>query len=281
MRVVSANAVGYQGIDLEQCRVRGAWASNTPVFELRDATADSALFLMLAACRGGRRSLELCLGAERGWDWHAMRRIMGTSPHRKTLGIVGFGRIGQTLAHKARGAFDMRVLFYDVVANPPVRTEAPIPPYDAVPGIRPCASLGELLAASDFVSLHCNFSETSRGMMGAAQFAAMREGSFFVNTSRGAFVDERALAEALRSGHLAGAGVDVYADEPRIAKELIAQPTAFLTPHVSSACVEARKAMSARILSYAAGPSTRRASVCGVRFADDRCQCMFGISRRA
>ena len=248
---VSANAVGYQGIDLEQCRVRGAWVSNTPVFELRDATADSALFLMLAACRGARRSLELCLGARDGWDWHAMRRIMGTSPHRKTLGIVGFGRIGQTLAHKARAAFDMDVLYYDVVPNPPVRTEAPIPPYNATP-VTACASLDELLAGSDFVSLHANFaSESSRGMMGAAQFAAMRAGSFFVNTSRGAFVDERALAEALRSGHLAGAGIDVYEDEPRIAQELLACPSAFLTPHVSSACVEARKAMSARMVENA------------------------------
>ena len=88
-------------------------------------------------------------------------------------------------------------------------------------------------------------------MMGAAQFAQMREHSFFVNTSRGAFVDERALAEALHAGHLAGAGVDVYEDEPRIAKELIACPSAFLTPHVSSATVEARKAMSARMIENA------------------------------
>lgn len=244
-RVVTANAVGYQGIDLDECAERGIWACNTPVYELRDATADSALLLLLAATRKARASLQLCLRSAEGWDWVTMRKIMGNSPTGKTIGIVGMGRIGQMLAHKTSTALAMKVIYFDTNPTPAVRTAPPIVPYHEA-GFTKASSLAELLGQSQYVTTCTNLTPANVGLFGEREFAAMQPGSYFVNTSRGKLVDEVALAAALHSGHLSGAGLDVFEEEPLISAALISHPNVFMTPHVSSACVETRRAMSAQ-----------------------------------
>ena len=281
MRVCTQMAVGYNGVDVGAAAAQGAWVANVPVPALREATADNALLLMLGACRHARRGLALTTalpsaraaeggeagtGAGAGWDYKAMRSIIGDSPTGLTLGIIGFGRVGQSLAYKARAAFGMRVVFYDLLKRPAVQTPAHVRPWhDGLPppgeeeeeagdplargeAAAQWVPLAELLRCADVVSLNCLFipagPHANGRLMGAAQFGAMKRGAYFVNASRGGLVDEGALAAALRSGQLGAVGLDVYEDEPRILRSLAACPRAFLLPHTSSATRQCRAEMA-------------------------------------
>ena len=156
----------------------------------------------------------------------------------KVLGLVGFGRIGKAVARRAHG-FDMRVLVY--TPRPPSADQA------RSLGVENCASLDELLERSDFVSLHCPATPQTVNMIGRAQLARMRHGAILVNTARGALVEEKALAEALRSGHLAGAGLDVYAREPEVPDALRQMEQVVLLPHLGSSTTETRESMGLRV----------------------------------
>jgi glyoxylate reductase len=224
LRVVANYAVGVDNIDLEAARRHGVAVTNTPDV-LTEATADLAFALLLAAARRVGEGERLARSGEwRGWE---PGQLLGAEVHGRTLGIVGLGRIGAAVARRAAG-FSMRVLH----ASP-----RPVAGTERVP-------LDDLLRESDFVSIHCRLDATTRGLIGARELGLMKPTAVLVNTARGAIVDEEALAAALAAGRLAGAGLDVYADEPRIPRALRAEPRAILLPHLGSATHAARARMA-------------------------------------
>ncbi|MEP0845678.1 MAG: D-glycerate dehydrogenase [Phycisphaerae bacterium] len=229
--IVANFAVGFDNIDLEACRRRGVFASNTPDV-LTNATADLAWALILAAARRvveGDRLVRS--GAWRGW---APLQLLGLELCGATLGIVGAGRIGSAVARRAAG-FEMRILYYD-----PRRNEA----LEQQTGARP-AELADLLRASDVVTLHAPMCRENRHLIGEPQLAMMKPTAILVNTARGPLVDEAALLTALREGRIAAAGLDVYEFEPQVSAGLAEQENVVLLPHLGSATVAARERMAA------------------------------------
>ncbi len=231
LRIVANVAVGVDNVDLAACRARGVVVTNTPGV-LTEATADLAFGLILAAARRIAEGDRLVRAG--GWSGWGPSFMVGARVHGATLGIVGLGRIGQAVARRARG-FGMHVLYtqrsplVDGVARALGATFAP---------------LDQLLADSDVVTLHCPLTAETRGLLSAARLAAMKRGSVLVNTARGPIVDESALAAALANGPLAAAGLDVFADEPRVPPALLALPNVVLTPHIASAEEATRAAMA-------------------------------------
>ena len=167
-------------------------------------------------------------------DLSQSNHLAGAAVTGKTLGLVGFGRIGQALARRGRG-FDMKIIYADPRRLPP-EEEAK---FDA--GYR---SLEELLREADFVSLHPQLSPATRHLMSDAQFALMKATAYIINTSRGPVVDEAALVRALKAKKIAGAGLDVYEHEPQVSPELTAMTNVVLTPHLGSAVLELREGMA-------------------------------------
>ncbi len=235
-RILANFGVGFEHIDLDAARRSGIVVTNTPDV-LTDCTADLTMALILATARGvasGDRML-------RAGDWAGWRptHIPGVRVSGKTLGLVGFGRIGRAVARRAGLGFGMRVRVLD--PRPPADEEA----RDL--GVEVCADLDDLLETSDFVSLHCPVTPKTERMIGQSQFRRMRPGAILINTARGALVDERALAGALRSKRLAAAGLDVYAREPEVPAELREIGRVVLLPHLGSATQETREAMGMRV----------------------------------
>ncbi|HYI08598.1 MAG TPA: D-glycerate dehydrogenase [Thermoanaerobaculia bacterium] len=217
LRCVSNFAVGYNNIDVEAARELGITVTNTPGV-LTEATADLTIALLLAVTR---RIVEgdAEVRATGRCEWEPLK-LLGGSLQGKRLGIIGMGRIGTAVATRAR-AFGMDVL-----------------------GIRRGDPLDELLATSDIVSLHVPLSRETDRMINAATLAAMKSGAYLINTSRGALVDEDALCDALETGHLRGAGLDVYEHEPAVNPRLLTMKNIVLLPHIGSATEEARNAMA-------------------------------------
>ncbi|MHB9145514.1 MAG: 2-hydroxyacid dehydrogenase [Symbiobacteriia bacterium] len=232
LKVVANMAVGYDNIDVAAAARRGVTVTNTPGV-LDDTTADLAFALMLAAARRlPEAERRLRQGEWAGW---APLWLAGTDVHGATLGIVGFGRIGQAMARRARG-FGMRILYHSHSAKPAAAAELGAE-------YRP---LADLLIESDFVSLHVPLTAETRGLIGPAELAQMKPGAILINTARGAVVDEIALAEALREGRLAAAGIDVYSTEPvPMDHPLLALPNVVALPHIGSASVATRTRMAA------------------------------------
>jgi glyoxylate reductase len=230
LRVVANFAVGFDNIDTDAVRERGLRATNTPDV-LTNATAELAVALMLAT---GRRLAETDALVRRG-DWAGWQpeQFLGRELSRATVGLVGFGRIGQRVAELLRG-FDARLVFSATHRMDEVAAKHGAEQLE----------LDELLATADYVSLHVNLSPATRHMIGAQQLAAMKGGSILVNTCRGGVVDTAALVEALRCGPLAGAGLDVYEHEPEVPAELAALPNTVLVPHIGSATRKTRDAMA-------------------------------------
>ena len=223
--------VGYGHVDLDAARAVGLVVTNTPGV-LTDDTADLTMTLLLAtARRAGEGERMVRSGTWTGWR---PTQLLGTSVTGKTLGIVGFGRIGRAVADRARLGFRMTVLVFDPMLPPSAA---------ATPGVRQCRTLDELLETSDFVSLHCPASPATHHMMGATQFARMRPHAILVNTARGDVVDERALVEALGRQELAAVGLDVHEHEPTVSADLRAMERVVLLPHLGSATMETRTAM--------------------------------------
>lgn len=229
-KVIAQCAVGYDNIDVVAAKRLGIVITNTPDV-LTEAVADLAWALLLAtARRTGESERVLRAGGWRGWH---MLDFLGTDVFGKTLGLVGAGRIGTAVARRAAG-FKMPVVYW-------ARSDKP--EMNALGARR--VELNDLLERSDFVSLNVSLNDATRGLINAAAIGHMKKGAYLINASRGAIVDEQALIAAIRSGHLAGAGLDVYRTEPNFNRELLDLPNVVLLPHIGSATVETRNRMAA------------------------------------
>jgi glyoxylate reductase len=218
LRVIANYAVGYDNVDLDEARRRGIAVTTTPDVLTR-ATAEHTIALLLAVARRVAEG-DRFLRRQEPWRWSPLF-MLGTTLEGATLGIVGLGRIGGEVARLAEG-LGMRVIHS---------------------GRSGGVALPELLAEADAVSLHCPLTEETRHLIDARALAGMKPTAFLVNTARGAIVDERALAEALRSGRPAGAALDVFEEEPRVLPELLELENVVLTPHLGSATLPVRTAM--------------------------------------
>jgi glyoxylate reductase len=231
LRVVANVAVGYNNVDVGAATRRGVVITNTPDV-LTDTTADFAWSLLMAAARrvveGDRYVRD---GRWTRWDFSI---LWGADIHGKTLGIVGFGRIGRAMAKRARG-FDMRVLYQDAVpADPVAERELNASRVD----------LTTLFRESDFVTLHTPLLPETRHLVNAQSLRTMKKTAYLVNASRGPVVDEAALVHALQEGWIAGAGLDVFENEPDLHPELIRLPNVVLAPHIGSASNDTRVKMA-------------------------------------
>jgi glyoxylate reductase len=232
LKVISNYAVGYNNIDVEAATERGIYVTNTPGI-LTDTTADAAFALLMAIARRVPEA-DRHIRAK-GWI-HAWgpRMYIGSDIHGKTLGILGMGRIGSAMAKRAKG-FDMDVVYHDVYRREDLEETLGIT----------YKSKDEVMRSADFLSLHVPLTPETRHMMGAKEMASMKETAFLINTSRGPVIDEKALAEALRDGVIAGAGLDVFETEP-VSHEspLLGLDNIVLTPHLASGSIETRTKMA-------------------------------------
>jgi glyoxylate reductase len=231
LRIVANVAVGFDNIDVPACTRRKIFASNTPGV-LDETTADFAWTLLMAVARrvleGDRLTRS---GKWTGWD---LDQMCGADICGKTLGVVGFGRIGRAVARRAAG-FNMRVIYTDAI-RAPLDTERELRA-EYVP-------MDRLFAEADFISLHVPLLPETRGLISTARLAQMKPTAFIVNTSRGPVVDEAALVAALEAKKIAGAALDVYEKEPQVHPGLVSRPDVILAPHIASASVETRTKMA-------------------------------------
>lgn len=228
LRIIAKHGVGYDNVDVAAATACGVVLTNTPTAN-SPSVAEHALALLLAVARRiGEANRDLALARLR-----TQKAYEGIELSEKTLGIVGVGESGRRLARMAAGGLGMRVLGYD-----PYRDTWP-------EGIERCGELEALLAQADFLSIHVPLTPETRRLIGSAALARMKPTAILVNTARGGIVDEAALAEAIRGGRLAGAGLDVVADEPLKADHpLAALPNVILTPHVAGVTEEAMMRMA-------------------------------------
>lgn len=233
LRVISNLAVGVDNIDLEAATRAGIAVGHTPGV-LTEATADLAFGLLMATAR---RIAEADRHVRGGlWRTWGPMTLLGRDVHSSTLGLIGFGAIGQAMARRAAG-FGMRVLYLN---HPSSKLTA------ATSRVRWVSSLPRLLADSDYLSIHVPLTAKTRHMIGAREFALMKPGAILINTARGAVVDQAAMVAALKSGHLGGAGLDVTDPEPIETGDPILQlDNVVITPHIGSASVAARARMAA------------------------------------
>jgi glyoxylate reductase len=232
LKVVSNFAVGFNNVDVSAATARGVCVGNTPG-ALTDATADCAFMLLIAAAR---KLVEGVLDARAGrWlTWEPVG-YLGQDLAGKTLGVVGMGRIGAALARRCQRGWDMKVVYYDLYPNPTAEAEL---------GAKR-VELDELLRASDFVSVHAALTPENHKLMGTAQFKLMKPTAVFVNTARGPLVDQKALYEALKSGTIFAAGLDVTDPEPPDPKDPLLQlPNVVIAPHIASATYSTRDGMA-------------------------------------
>jgi len=232
LKIVSQLAVGFDNIDVKEATKRGIYVTNTPEV-LTDTTADFAWALLMAVAR---RIVEADKYVRRGqWkvSWHP-DMMTGRDIHGATMGIVGAGRIGYALAKRATG-FDMRILFYDVIPRPEMEKD-----FDARK-----VELDQLLKESDFVSIHVPLIKETHHLMNEQKLRLMKKTAYLINNSRGPVVDEKALYKALKEGWIAGAGLDVFEQEPTPADNpLLVFDNVVVAPHISSASLETRSKMA-------------------------------------
>lgn len=231
LEIVANCAVGYDNIDLAAARDAGVIVTNTPDV-LTNATADLTWALILAVARRLREGQEL-IGAGAWTGWHP-EQLLGLELTGSTLGIVGVGRIGRAVGRRG-GGFGVRILYAETAGRRPE--------FEEQTGARR-VDLDTLLAESDIVTVHVPSTPATRGMFDASRFARMKKGGLFINTARGDLVDERALVAALDAGQLGGAGLDVFAEEPRVPTALVTNPKVVTLPHIGSATTHTRRAMA-------------------------------------
>ncbi len=224
LRLVANHAVGFDNVDVPACTARGVWVTNTPDV-LTESTADLTLALILALARRLREGEQMVrAGTWAGWT---PTQLLGLELSGRTLGILGYGRIGRAVARRAEG-FGMRVLF---------TARGGGVPFDA------------LLEASDVLSIHCPLTPQTRGLFDAQRLLQVKRGALLINTARGPIVDEAALVAALQSGHLGGAALDVFEHEPAVHPALLGRSDVVLLPHLGSATRETRQRMATLALS--------------------------------
>ncbi|XDZ64769.1 2-hydroxyacid dehydrogenase [Alphaproteobacteria bacterium LSUCC0684] len=234
-RIIANFGVGVNHIDTAAAARHGIVVTNTPGV-LTDATADIALTLMLMTCRrAGEGERELRSGEWAGWR---PTHLLGREMTGKTLGIIGMGRIGRATARRAALGFGMKVVFYNRSRLDDVG------PFEA----EQLATVSDVAARADIISLHCPGGEETRHILNAEAMSAMKPDAVVINTARGDVVDEEALAEALLSGRIGGAGLDVFQGEPVINPRLLAAPNTVLLPHLGSATLETRNAMGMKVV---------------------------------
>ena len=223
-RIIGNYGVGYNHVDVDACRRAGIVLTNTPDV-LTDATADLALTLLLMVARRAGEGERMV--RSRAWPGWAPTQMIGSELKGKTLGLVGLGRIAQATAARAHHGFGMRIA-YTAPRRQPDEVEAAVDAHYL-------PSADALVEAADFVSLHCPGGPATHHLIDAARLARMKPGAILVNTARGSVVDERALAQALASGRIAGAGLDVYEGEPAVEPALLTLENVVLLPHLGSA----------------------------------------------
>jgi glyoxylate reductase len=230
LKILANYAVGYDNINIDNATEKGVVVTNTPSDEVNEAVAEHAWALMLALARRVVEADEATKrGAYRGWE---PAIFLGKSIAGKTLGILGLGRIGTMVALRAKG-WNMRVLYNK--RTPDLEAESGL-------GIE-FADLDRLFAESDFLTLHIPLSKETRHMINKDSIYKMKKGVNIVNTARGAIIKEQDLVDALRDGHVGGAALDVFENEPNINPELFAMGNVVITPHIASATWEARNKM--------------------------------------
>ena len=232
LRVVSNMAVGFDNIDVAEATKRGIPVGNTPGV-LTETTADFAFALLMAA---GRRVSEGDRYTRAGnWKTWGPMVLLGQDIHGSTLGIIGFGRIGVEMAKRAKG-FGMNIVYYDVIRNEEREREY---------GATYCSDVSELLAQSDFVSIHVNLTPETRHLINAETLSGMKSTAVLVNTSRGPVVDQTALYHALKDGTIGAAGLDVTEVEPiSMDDPLLTLENVIIAPHIASGSVVTRTKMS-------------------------------------
>lgn len=231
LKIVANYAVGFNNIDLVEASKRKIPVTNTPDV-LTEATADLTFGLLISI---SRRIVEadhfLRAGKFKGW---APELLLGADVHKKTLGIIGLGRIGRAVVRRARG-FNMRIIYYDN-ERLPVDGEKEL-------GVQYC-TLTDLLRDADYVSIHAPLSERTHHLLSTNEFELMKETAYLINAARGPIVDEKALVRAMKDKKIAGCALDVYENEPRVESELIGMNNVILVPHIGSASVETRTKMA-------------------------------------
>ncbi len=231
LRIAATVSVGFDNIDVAACTRHNVAATHTPGV-LDHTTADFAWTLLMAVAR---RVVEgeawMRAGTWKGWD---LDQLLGADIHGKTLGILGFGRIGREVARRSRG-FEMRVLYNDAV-RAAAETEREF-------GAE-FAERDRVLAEADFISVHVPLLPETRHLINASTLAKMKKTAYLINTSRGPVVDEAALGAALAAGQLAGAALDVFENEPKVHASLMGRKDVLLTPHIASASIETRTKMA-------------------------------------
>ncbi len=231
LKIVANYAMGYDNIILKDAQDKGILVSNTPGV-LTESVAEHAIALMFAIAR---RIVEadqyMRDGKYVGW---APMLFLGNDLVGKTLGLVGFGRIGAAVAKRMHDGFEMKIIYYDIKRNEDLEKQYNLEYKD----------LESLLKESDFVSIHTPLTPETKHLIGEAQMKMMKKSAYLINTSRGPVIDEKVLVEALKNGEIKGAALDVYEEEPKMAEGLKELPNAILTPHTASATEETRSAMS-------------------------------------
>ncbi|MGI8738516.1 MAG: 2-hydroxyacid dehydrogenase [Gammaproteobacteria bacterium] len=237
-KMIGNFGVGFNNIDVDAAKEHGLVVTNTPEV-LTDATADLAMTLLLmTARRAGEGERHV-----RGGHWTGWRptHMMGAQVTGKTLGLIGMGRIAQAVARRAHHGFGMKIIFHD-----------PYPPKpEVLDGLDAESrdSVEDVLGAADFVSIHCPGGAATHHLLNAERFKLMQDHAFLINSARGDVVDEKALIEALQSGTIAGAGLDVFEQEPKVSEALLKMENVVALPHLGSATTETRVAMGERVLS--------------------------------
>ncbi|MEO0418097.1 MAG: D-glycerate dehydrogenase [Pseudomonadota bacterium] len=234
--LIASFGAGTEHIDLAAAATRRILVTNTPgVFT--DDTADLAMAAIIGVPRRIREGTQLVRRGE--WTGWAPSGLLGRKLGGKVLGVIGMGRIGQAVAHRAR-AFGLEVAYTNRKRLP----EA----VEGMLGARFVESVDELVTQADILTLHCPLTDETRGLMDARRIGMMKAGASIINTARGELIDQEALIEALHYGTLAGAGLDVYPNEPHVAKGLIDHPNVMTLPHIGSATVEGREASGEKVI---------------------------------
>ena len=231
LKAVCNIAVGYNNIDLDACTRAGVMATNTPGV-LDDTTADFTWALILSTARRVVES-DAYVRAGKWKGWH-LKQFLGADVHHATLGILGMGRIGRRVARRASG-FDMTVLYHDPQRLSPEEEKRLNASF---------VGLDDLLARSDILTIHVPYSPKTHHLVGTKELARMKPGAIFVHASRGGVVNDGALVEALRSGHLGGAGLDVFENEPALNPAFLSMKNVVLTPHIASSSEATRHGMA-------------------------------------
>jgi lactate dehydrogenase-like 2-hydroxyacid dehydrogenase len=234
VKAIANFSVGYDHVDVKAAKARGLIVTNTPGV-LNDATAEIAMLLMLGAARRAAEGERIMRRGE--WREWSPAFMVGTQVTGKTLGILGMGRVGRIFAKRARG-FEMKIHYFNRHRLPSEQEEG------AVYHTR----VEDLLPHAQFLSIHCPATPETRGLMNAERLALLPKGAIVINTARGAVVDDEALIAALKSGHVAAAGLDVFNNEPRFHPGYAELWNTFLLPHIGSATRETRNAMGFKAL---------------------------------